>query len=80
MREVSLQAAADTFDDIVADAAKGEDVVLTRDGRREAVIISWAAWERLSRRLSFGRLLASSPLEDDDIAPRHRGPSREAGL
>ena len=80
MREVSLQSAANSFDDIVAVAVGGEDVVLTRDGRREAVVISWAAWERLSRRSSFGRLLASSPLEIDDIAPRHRGPGRDAGL
>lgn len=80
MREVSLKIAADAFDDIVAEAMGGEDVVLTRDGRREAVVISWASWERLSRRSSFGRLLASSPLEDADIALRHHRPGRDTGL
>ena len=80
MREITLQAAADGLDSVVAEAMAGEDVVITRDGRREAVLVSWAVWERLSRKSSFGALLASSPLEDGDVAPRQRGPIRDAGL
>ncbi len=80
MREVNLETAADAFEEIVAEAIEGEDIVLTREGRREAVVISWTAWERLSRRSSFGRLLASSPLEEGDVAPRIRGLSRDADL
>lgn len=80
MREITLQAASDAFDGIVAEAMTGEDVVITRDGRPEVVMVSWAAWERLSRGLSFGALLTSSPLEEGDIAPRHRSPMRDAGL
>ena len=73
MREITLQAAADGLSGVVAEAMAGEDVVITRDGRREAVLVSWAAWERLSRGISFGALLTSSPLEDGDIAPRSDG-------
>ena len=80
MREISLQAAADGLEDVVAEATAGEDVVITRDGRREAVLVSWAAWKRLSGGISFGALLTSSPLEEGDIAPRQRGPIRDAGL
>lgn len=80
MREITLQAAADGLDSVVAEAMAGEDVVITRDGRREAVLVSWTAWERLSRESSFGALLTRSPLEDGDIAPRQRGPVRDAGL
>ncbi len=34
MREIILEAAADAMDGIVAVAMAGEDVVITRDGRR----------------------------------------------
>ena len=80
MREITLQAAADGLDGVVAEAMSGEDVVITRDGRREAVLVSWATWERLTRESSFGAWLTHSPLEEDDIAPRQCGPVRDAGL
>ena len=80
MREITLQAAADGLDSVAADASAGEDVVITRDGRREAVLVSWATWERLSRGISFGALLTSSPLEEGDLAPRSRGAIRDAEL
>ena len=80
MREITLQAAADGLDGVVAEAMAGEDVVITRDGRREAVLVSWMTWQRLSSGVSFGALLTNSPLEEDDIAPRPRGPVRDAGL
>ena len=80
MREITLQAAADGLDGVVAEAMAGEDVIITLDGRREAVLVSWATWERLSRGISFGVLLTSSPLKDGDIAPRHSGQIRDAGL
>ena len=78
MREVTLRAAAADLDRVVAEALSGEDVVITRNGRREAVVVSWASWERRSHEVSFGSLLASAPLEDGDIPPRHPGPVRDA--
>ncbi|MGI4767900.1 MAG: type II toxin-antitoxin system Phd/YefM family antitoxin [Janthinobacterium lividum] len=80
MREITLQAAADGLDGVVAEAMAGEDVVITRDGRREAVLVSWTTWQRLSSGVSFGALLTNSPLDEDDIAPRSRGSVRDAGL
>ena len=80
MREISLQAAAERLDGVVAEALAGEDVVITRDGRREAVLVSWATWERLSQGISFGTLLTETPLEEGDIAPRDRRSIRDAGL
>lgn len=79
-REVTLQAAVDGLDAIVAEATAGEDAVITPDGRPEAMVVPWAAWDGLSRRISFGALPASSPLADEDIAPRHRGPVHGAEL
>ena len=80
MRDVTLQAAAGALSGIVVEEMAGEDVVITRDGRRAAVLASSIAWERPSRGSSFGALLTSSPLDEGDIAPRHPDPIRDAGL
>ena len=59
---------------------RGEEIVITRHGRREAVVISWATWRRLSNVPSFGRLLAAAPLDDADLPAREETPLRDAGL
>jgi hypothetical protein len=54
--------------------------VITRHGRKQAVILSFAEWERLSRVPSFGRLLMEAPLEADDLPARGPAPMRSADL
>lgn len=80
MREIQLKDAKATLSAVVDEAARGEAFVITRHGRKEAVVISWAAWTRLSNVPSFGRLLASAPLEDDDIPERDGTPPRKIDL
>jgi antitoxin Phd len=80
MREIQLKDAQATLSAVVDDALRGEEFAITRHGRKEAVVISWATWERLANVPSFGRLLASSPLEEGDIAERDRTPPRDADL
>jgi prevent-host-death family protein len=80
MREIQLKDAKAKLSAVVDGALRGEEFAITRHGRKEAVVISWAAWERMSNIPSFGRLLASSPLEDGDIPERDRTPLREADL
>ena len=80
MREIQLKDAKATLSAVVDDALRGEEFAITRHGRKEAVVISWATWERLANVPSFGRLLVSSPLEEGDIAERDRSPPRDAGL
>ncbi len=80
MREIQLRDAKATLSSIVDHAQQGEPSIITRHGRREAVIISFAEWERLSHVPSFGRLLMSAPLEPGDLPERDRAGLREADL
>jgi len=44
--------------------------VITRHGRREAVVIAYEEWDKLSRVPWFGRLLMAAPLEAGDLPKR----------
>ena len=70
VRDIQLKDAKASLSRLVDGAPRGEEFAITRHGRKEAVVISWAAWERLSKVPSFGRLLASAPIEEDDIPGR----------
>jgi prevent-host-death family protein len=80
MREIQLKDAKATLSAVVDDALRGEEFAITRHGRKEAVVISWAAWQRLSNVPSFGRLLAAAPLDDSDLPARDQTPLGDAGL
>ena len=80
MRDIQLKDAKASLSRVVDDALRGEEFAITRHGRKEAVVISWAAWQRLSNVPSFGRLLASSPIGEGDISERDRTPGSEADL
>jgi antitoxin Phd len=80
MREIQLKDAKATLSAVIDSAVLGEEFAITRHGRKEAVVISWAAWERISNVPSFGRLLASSPVEKGDLPARNRKSLRNAGL
>jgi prevent-host-death family protein len=76
MNEVQLKEAKATLSAIVDKAAAGEPSVITRHGRKEAVILSFQEFERLSRVPSFGQLLAAFPGGLEDIPERRRKPAR----
>ncbi|MDQ0469745.1 type II toxin-antitoxin system Phd/YefM family antitoxin [Labrys wisconsinensis] len=80
MREIQLKDAKASLSTLVNETLQGEEFAITRHGRKQAVVISWATWQRLSNVPSFGRLLAASPLEPGDIPERERTPPRDAGL
>ncbi|MBO0738401.1 MAG: type II toxin-antitoxin system Phd/YefM family antitoxin [Alphaproteobacteria bacterium] len=61
---------------VVDDAVRGEASIITRHGKREAVILSFKEWERLSRVPSFSRLLTAAPVSPDDLLERDRTPLR----
>jgi antitoxin Phd len=72
MREIQLRDAKATLSAVIDDAVRGEPSVITRHGRPEAVVLSFAEWQRLSTVPNFGRLLASSGLHDGDLPERDR--------
>jgi antitoxin Phd len=80
VKEIQLRDAKATLSAVVDDARRGEPCVITRRGRREAVLISYEEWERLSQVPSFGRLLMVAPLKKGDLAKRDCEPLRDAGL
>jgi antitoxin Phd len=80
LKEIQLRTAKAKLSAVVDDAVNGKSFVITRRGRREAVLISYQEWERLARVPSFGRLLMAAPLEGGDLPDRDRRPLRSAGL
>jgi prevent-host-death family protein len=80
MREIQLKDAKARLSSLLDEALCGEEFAITRHGRKEAVVISWEAWRRLSNVPSFGQLLAAAPLEEADLPARDLAPLRDAGL
>lgn len=80
MRKLQLRDAKANLSAVVDEAVRGKPAVITRHGRPEAVILSFAEWNRLSHVPSFGRLLMAAPLGADDLAKRDRTPIRRSGL
>jgi antitoxin Phd len=59
MREIQLKDAKATLSAVVDQAVAGEPAIITRHGRKQAVILSFEDYQRLSRVPSFGQLLAA---------------------
>ena len=80
MREMQLKDVKATLSSVVNDVQHGGEVVITRHGKKAAVVVSWDDWARLSEIPSFARLLMASPLEDGDLPERDGIPLRDAEL
>lgn len=80
MRTVSLRKARATLSALVEGAAKGETVVIANREQFRAVLVGLDEWNRLRRVPSFGRLLATSGLEEGDPPPRDTTPVRDTAL
>jgi antitoxin Phd len=76
MKELQLEDANATLSAAVDRAVAGEPTVITRDGRKEAVLVSFVEWERLCKAPSFADLLLAFPGEPGDIPERSRQPAR----
>ena len=80
MKQVHSRVATATLSALVADAVQGEASVITGHGKPQAVIVGIDEWNCLRSVPSFGWLLASMPLEDEDLPPRDPTPLRNPGL
>ena len=80
MREIQLRDANASLSAVVDEAMRGEPAVITRHGKRQAVVVSYEEWERLSQVPSFGRLLMAAPLTAEDLPGRDNSPLRKPGL
>jgi prevent-host-death family protein len=80
MREIQLKDAKAGLSAVVDDAMQGRPAVITRHGKRQVVVLSYAEWERLSHVPSFGRLLMAAPLTADDLPSRSKSALRTTDL
>ena len=80
MKEIQLRDAKASLSAVVDEAMRGSPAVITRHGKRQAVVISYEDWERLSHVPTFGRLLMAAPLAADDLPDRNSSAPRTADL
>ncbi|MFJ6324322.1 MULTISPECIES: type II toxin-antitoxin system Phd/YefM family antitoxin [unclassified Rhizobium] len=70
MKEIQFKDAKATLSAVVDQAVAGEPTIITRHGRKEAVLVSFEEWERISRVPDFADLLLAFPGEKTDIPER----------
>jgi antitoxin Phd len=80
MRKIQLKDAKATLSSVVDDAVRGKPAIITRHGKREAVVLGFKEWERLANVPSFGQLLMSAPVSRGDLPRRKRTPIRRIKL
>jgi antitoxin Phd len=80
MKEIQLRDAKASLSAVVDEAMRGKPAVITRHGKRQAVVLSYEEWERLSHVPTFGRLLMAAPLETNDLPNRNSSGPRTADL
>jgi len=61
VKELQLRDAKANLSAVIDEAVKGEEFLITRHGRPEAVLLGFEEWRRLSAVPSFGRLLMMAP-------------------
>jgi antitoxin Phd len=71
MREIPLRDAKASLSAVVDEAVDGKPAVITLHGKRQAVLISYDEWERLSHVPTFGRLLMTTPVRMEDVPDRN---------
>jgi antitoxin Phd len=72
MKEIQFKDAKTTLSALVDRAVAGEPTVIIRNGRKEAVLVSFEEWTRVSKVPSFADLLLAFPGEPGDIPERRR--------
>jgi antitoxin Phd len=80
VHEIQLRDAKAKLSAVVDQARQGEPSIITRHGKREAVVLSFEEWERLTRVPSFARLLMAAPLDTDALPARDLGALRDVDL
>ncbi|MBB1249930.1 type II toxin-antitoxin system Phd/YefM family antitoxin [Rhizobium sp. G21] len=76
MKEIQLKDAKATLSAVVDQAVAGEPTIITRHGRKEAVLVSFEQWQRVSKVPDFADLLLAFPGDTADIPERSLKPAR----
>jgi antitoxin Phd len=77
MREIQLRDAKANLSAVVDEAVDGKPAIITRHGKKQAVVLSYEEWRRLAQVPSFGRLLMAAPARAGDVPTRNRAKLRK---
>jgi antitoxin Phd len=80
MREIQIKDAKANLSSLVNAAMRGQATIITRHGKRQAVLLSFKDWERLAKVPSFGRLLMSAPTANANLRRRNRSQLRRVNF
>jgi prevent-host-death family protein len=80
LKELQLRDAKANLSAVIDEAVKGEEFLITRHGRPEAVLIGFEAWRRLSAVPSFGRLLMMAPEGIAEVRDRDTAGLRDSDV
>ena len=68
MKTISTFEAKNKLSEVIASAERGEPQIITKNGRKSAVVISYQEFERLTaKKESLSEFLLNSPLRGADI-------------
>ncbi|MGC2234949.1 MAG: type II toxin-antitoxin system Phd/YefM family antitoxin [Pyrinomonadaceae bacterium] len=68
MKTISTFEAKNKLSEVIASAERGEPQIITKNGRKSAVVISYQEFERLTaKKESLSDFLLNSPLRGSDI-------------
>jgi len=68
MKHVSIYEGKNKFSELVANAAKGEPQVITKNGKETAVVISFNQYKKFTaKKQTLGEFLLNSPLRGSGI-------------
>jgi prevent-host-death family protein len=80
MKEIQLRDAKASLSAVIDEAMKGKPAVITRHGKKQAVVLAYEEWQRLSDVPSFGRLLMAAPATEGDLPKRSRSGLRKVNF
>ena len=72
MRKIQFKDATAKLSKFIDDAVRGKPSIITRHGKREAVLLSYEEWQRLADVPSFGRLLMAAPVDGEELPARSK--------
>lgn len=78
MKTISTFEAKNKLSEVIASAERGEPQIITKNGRKSAVVISYQEFERLTaRKQSLSEFLLDSPLRETEIDVTRDGRTAE---
>jgi prevent-host-death family protein len=80
MKEIQIKDTKARLSSLVDAAMRGRAAIITRHGKRQAVLLGFKEWERLARVPFFGRLLMSAPITNTNLPRRSQSQLRRVNF